>query len=448
MLCTKGLIEKQIAILWYWLEWKSTLQFLLNHKINSKNITVLDKNSDIKTPNNIKNITWTNYNANLDKYDIIFKSAWIPISKELNPYKRKIINQIQFFFDNYKWKVIAITASKWKSTITSLIYSLLINAWYNAKLVWNIWNPVLDEVDLDWKYDYVVVELSSYMLDTLKKKNFISVLWSIFPEHLDRHWNFKKYIKAKLNILKWSEINIINHNTIKDFGLNKIYKNTISYWEKWLFGRKWAYFTENDSNIFSNKNRILEWNHNLDNISAMIAVWFQLWINKKIIQKTIKTFEWLPHRMQKIWIFHWIKFIDDAISTTPESTIQAIKTFWKEINTILLWWTDRWYDFSELVKIIKTNWIKNIVLFPESWKKILATFWTYIKKLNILKTESMERAVDFCIENTTKWKICLLSTASPSYSIWKNFEEKGYLFQQYVKNHKKIAKNNKNKYNR
>ena len=437
MLYSKGLIGKQIAILWYWLEWKSTLQFLLNHKIDSKNITVLDKNTDIKTPKNIKTITWINYNTNLDKYDIIFKSAWIPISKELKPQKKKIITQIQFFFDNYKWKVIAITASKWKSTITSLIYSLLINAWYNAKLVWNIWNPVLDEVDLDWKHDYVVVELSSYMLDTLKKKNFISVLWSIFPEHLDWHWNFQKYARAKLNILKWSETNVINYNTIKTFNLDNLYWKTISYWEKGLFGWKWNYFTENDLNIFSNRDRILEWNHNLDNISAMIAVWFQLWISEKIIQKTIKTFEWLPHRMQKLWIFHWIEFIDDAISTTPESTIQAIKTFWEKIDTILLWWTDRGYDFSELVKIIKKNWIKNIVLFPESGQKILATFWTYKKQLNIFETNSMERAVDFCIRNTTKWKICLLSTASPSYSIWKNFEEKWSLFQQYIKNHKK-----------
>ena len=348
-----------------------------------------------------------------------------------------MITQIQFLFDNYKWTVITITASKWKSTITSLIYSLLINAWYNAKLVWNIWNPVLDEVDLDWKYDYVVVELSSYMLDSLKKKNFMSILWSIFPEHLDRHWNFKKYSQAKLNILKWSEINIINRSTIKDFKLDKIYKNTISYWEKWLFGWRLGQFTENGSDIFSNKDRILEWNHNLDNISAMIAVWFHLWISKKIIQKTIKNFQWLPHRMQKLWIFHWIEFIDDAISTTPESTIQAIKTFWNNIDTILLWWTDRGYDFSELVKIIKKIWIRNIVLFPESWKRILKTFWNHKNKLNIFETNSMERAVDFCIGNTTKWKICLLSTASPSYSIWKNFEEKGTLFQKHIKNYNK-----------
>lgn len=440
MIKVEDLVWKNIAILWYGIEWKSTLNFLINHKINAQNITILDTNTTITPPKNIKKITWNNYDKNLDKYDVIFKSAGIPFSSTLTPYKKQIITQVQFFFDNYKGKVIAITASKWKSTITSLIYSLLINAGYNTKLVWNIWNPVLEEVDFNQKYDYIVIELSSYMLTTLKKKNFISVLGSIFPEHLDRHWNFKNYTKSKLNVLKWSKINIVNHNTIKDFNLNKKFDNIISYWEKWLFGWKWNYFTENDSNIFSNKDRILEWNHNLDNISAMIAVWNQLWISNRIIQNTIKHFQWLPHRMQKLWTFHWIQFIDDAISTTPESTIQALKTFWTTIDTILLWWTDRWYDFHELVKYIKKIWIKNIVLFPESGKKIFETFGSYRNKLNILQTDSMKRAVDFCIETTKKWKLCLLSTASPSYSIWKNFEEKGTLFQEYIKNYNKIWK--------
>lgn len=434
MVDLQSLAWKKIAILWYWVEWKSTLNFLLNNNFPKKDITILDQKELQDIPKWIKKTIWTKYLDNLQNFDIIFKSAWIPISKELKPHKEKIITQIQFFFDNYKGKIIAVTASKWKSTIVSLIYSLLINAWYNTKLVWNIWNPVLDEIDFNTKYDYVVVELSSYMLDTLKKGNFISVLWSIFPEHLDRHWNFKNYTKAKINILKWSEFNIVNQSTIENFKLDESSDNIISYWEKWLFGRKWDYFTENNQNIFSNKDRILEWDHNLDNISAMIAVWTQLWIDNKIMQKTIKSFEWLPHRMQKLWKFHWIEFIDDAISTTPESTIQAIKTFWKEIDTILLWWTDRGYKFSELVKIIKKIWIKNIVLFPESWKRILETFWNHKSKLNIFKTDSMERAVDFCIKNTAKWKICLLSTASPSYSIWKNFEEKWSLFQKYIKN--------------
>jgi UDP-N-acetylmuramoylalanine--D-glutamate ligase len=99
----------------------------------------------------------------------------------------KVVTQVQFFFDHYKGKVIAITASKGKTTMSSLAYELLKNAGYTVKLVGNIGKPVLDEIDFSVAYDFVVIELSSYMLQTLKKQNFISLLGAIFPEHLDWH---------------------------------------------------------------------------------------------------------------------------------------------------------------------------------------------------------------------------------------------------------------------
>jgi len=67
------------------------------------------------------------------------------------------------------------------------------------------------------------------MLSTLKKKNYISVLGRIFPEHLDWHMSFEEYFKAKVNILKGSEYNVVNFDTIEDFDLQKKYKDLISY---------------------------------------------------------------------------------------------------------------------------------------------------------------------------------------------------------------------------
>jgi UDP-N-acetylmuramoylalanine--D-glutamate ligase len=430
MLISK-LKNKNIAILWFGLEWKSTLNFLKKQKINLKNITVLDINKNIKTNIKVKKITWTNYLDNLDKYDIIFKSAGIQIDAKLKKQKNKIITQVQLFFDNYIWKIIAITASKWKSTISSLIYKILKDWWKKVKLVGNIGNPVLDEIDFNKKNDFVVIELSSYMLSCLKKKNYISILWSIFPEHLDRHWNFKNYVKAKLNILNWSEINIVQHETITKYKL--INKNLISYWTKWDYYFKDWFFYYKSKKLFSTKNLKLLWEHNLQNICSAIAVWNIIWIPLNKMQKTISEFEWLPHRMQLVWNYWWIDWIDDAISTTPESTIQAIKTFGEKIDTIFLWWTDRWYNFEELIKIIKKIWIKNIVLFPDSGNKIMKTikakkiFW-----LNIFQTNKMQDAIKFAYQNTHKWKTCLLSTASPSYSLRKNFEEKWDLFKKCI----------------
>jgi len=88
-------------------------------------------------------------------------------------------------------------------------------------LVGNIGNPVLDEIDFIEEYDYVVLELSSYMLDTLKKQNYISVLGSVFPEHLDWHGSFQAYAKAKLNVLNGSQYNVVHWKTIQECKLEE-----------------------------------------------------------------------------------------------------------------------------------------------------------------------------------------------------------------------------------
>jgi UDP-N-acetylmuramoylalanine--D-glutamate ligase len=104
----------------------------------------------------------------------------------------------------------------------------------------------------------------------------------------------------------------------------------------------------------------------------------------------------------------------------------AIKAL-KNVDTIFLGGKDRGYNFSQLEKTIKQYKISNVVLFPDSGKKI------ELKGQRILKTRSMEDAVKFAYKNTPPGKICLLSSASPSYSLWKNFEEKGNQFKKFVK---------------
>lgn len=431
---TTELKKKNIAILGFGLEGKSTLNFLLQQKINFQNITVLDINDNIKTTDKIKNITGKNYLKDLNKYDIIFKSSGVLISKELEPYKNKIITQTQFFFQRYKWKVITITASKGKSTMTTLIYQILKDAGKNVKLVWNIGTPVLDEINEDKIYEYVVYELSSYMLDWLQKQNHISVLGSIFPEHLDWHGSMENYVQTKLNILKGSKVNVVQRETMKKYKIDKMEELPISYGKEGTFTRKNNIFYNGNTPLFPTTERRLLGDHNLENICAAIAVASMVNVPLKSIQQTIKNFKWLPHRMEYVGKYDEIEFYDDAISTTPESTIQAIKTFWKKINTIFLWGTDRGYKFEELVKYLKKYEIKNIVLFSPSGKKI----WELLKKnkeFTILETDIMKEAVEFAFKHTEKWKICLLSTASPSYSIWKNFEEKWDLFKKYVKFH-------------
>jgi len=153
-------------------------------------------------------------------------------------------------------------------------------------------------------------------------------------------------------------------------------------------------------------------------------------VSDEVIKKAIVGFKGLPHRLEYIGEFKGIKFYDDAISTTPESTIVAIQAL-PNTATIFLGGEDRGYDFNELEKILRKSNIKNIVLFPDTGERILKSK----EEFKVLETHSIEEAVKFAFKYTPKGKICLLSTASPSYSLWKNFEEKGDLFQKFIKIH-------------
>lgn len=422
---------KNIAILGFWLEWKSTLNFLLQNNFSFNKLTVLDmKDQPWLESTGVWVETWEHYLDHLSQYDVIFKSAGVPYSEELLPFKDKILTQIQFFFNNYKGKVIAVTASKGKSTMTSLIYTILKDAWFSTKLVWNIWNPVLDEINFKEEYDYVVCELSSYMLECLEKKNYISVLWNIFPEHMDWHGWFDRYVQAKLNILKGSEYNFVLAKTVQEYWLSDKYNNIETYgiWgiSSWSDGQ----FVYNGEVLFSTDDKLLIWEHNVQNISLAIAVALKLGVPIDVVHNTIKNFRGLPHRLELVWEFNWITFYDDAISTTPESTLEALKSFWKRVDTIFLGGTNRGYDFRKLIETVQEYWIQNIVFFPPSWS-IMAKFLQNFKG-RLLYTDRMEDAVAFAFVNTEKGKICLLSTASPSYSVWKNFEEKGNLYKQAI----------------
>jgi UDP-N-acetylmuramoylalanine--D-glutamate ligase len=333
-----------------------------------------------------------------EKYDLAVKTPGISKTKVAISY----VTATNLFFSQINNFTIGVTGSKGKSTTASLIYEILKQAGKKVRLIGNIGNPMLEVLLTDIDPDEIfVIELSSYMLDDIEYSPNIGLLLNLFPEHLDYHNGVDNYYKAKQNIFKYQRP--------EDIAIKPPFEEAIPL----------------------DKDEIpLLGDHNIQNIKAAVKVARLLKIPDIATKKGIKNFKSLPHRIEYIGTYEGIKFYDDAISTTPESTIMAIKAL-TNVGTILLGGEDRGYDFVELEKMLRLHKVKNIVLFPDSGNRILRSK----NGFNIIETKSMEEAVNFAFQNTQKGEICLLSTASPSYSLWKNFEEKGNLFQDLVKNY-------------
>ncbi len=449
----KDLKNKKIAILGFWKEGKSSLNFLQNYGI--QDITVLDKEipEDYNRWENITFISWESYLNNLWDFDYILKSPWVsPFHKKIAPFRDKLISQTQLFFENYRGKVIGITGTKGKSTVSTLLYELLKKAWYDTQLVWNIWNPVLDEIDiLSWEiHDFVVYEMSSYMLQDFVPELYIWFFNNVFPCHLDWHTSLDIYTQAKHNIVKNADYAVIHSEFVSTFQAEEISWKKIYFDDakQYHYNDSWFYIW-NDI-VFWSGQIWLNWDHNKKNISWVIAILDIILQDTKIISEllyqTLPNFMWLPHRIEIIWEHEWIIFVDDAIATTPESTIAAIQSFNQTIQTLFLGWEDSWFKFEALRKNILSSKVQNIIAFPNTSEKIFpeilirdyeVPFEMEIEGriLQFIKTRSMKKGVDFAYKTTFPGRVALLSCAAPSFSLWKNYIEKAHDFVQEVKNY-------------
>lgn len=405
--------EKKVLILGYGKEGQST-EYFLTHNVPSAEIIVADQKND---PNYLKKQT---------ECDLVVKTPGIPGRFITKPYTTGT-NLFHTFLTEHGMKnmIIGVTGSKGKSTTVSLITAILRNAGKTVHLIGNIGTPALDALKQPIGIeDIFVIELSSYQCEDLDWSPHISIITSIFPEHLDYHGGFQEYIDAKKMI-------VANANSADFLVYNPKYKELIKLASSTKL-KTVPFIEKMEFDISSSK---LKGEHNLDNIRGAITVARLYGVSDEISYNTISNFEPLPHRMTDIGTYRGIRFIDDAIATAPEPTMFAVETI-GNVDTIFLGGEDRGLDFTAFAEFIVKSKIKNIVLFPDTGKKIsdlLKQSSSTNKTLNILETRSMEEAVLFAYKYTTPGKTCLLSTASPSYSLWKNFEEKGEEFTRLAK---------------
>ena len=436
--------NKKILILGFGREGKDTL-FFLRKIFPKKPLAIADKNDfksrDEKTKTLLKKSKdidfefGKNYLKNLKKYDIIIKSPGIPpYLPEIKKYLKGggvIASQSEIFLENCPGKIIGVTGTKGKSTTASLIYKILKTAGFKASLVGNIGKPVLSSLLRAGREDVFVYELSSHQLLNIKKSPRIAVFLNIYPEHLDYYPSFKDYFLAKSNITDFQ--------TKSDYFIYNESQKQIKNLAKKSKAKKIPFNPIKVEKIIKTNEIPLKGDFNLVNIKASIAVSKVLGVSDKIIKKAIKNFKPLPHRLEFVGKYKGINFYDDAISTIPQATMAAMEALGNDVETIFLGGFERNIGFTELAQKVLKSKIKNIVFFPTTGKRI----WESIKKAarkervkyspNILFTDSMEKAVRFSYLKTEEGKICLLSTASSSFSIFKDYEEKGDLFKKYVK---------------
>lgn len=353
---------------------------------------------------------------------IIVKTAGCPGRLVPAPYTTSTV----VFFECVKQlgaKIIGVTGTKGKTTTASLIHAMLSQLGGDVRLCGNIGTPMLDSLEGATNQTTFVVELSSYQLAELEVSPHIAVVTNLYNDHTDYHGSIEAYWEAKHNIVRYMSAD----DTV-------VYNPEFAAVKQWTTQSPCKSIEITDiSNVDISKTELLG-EHNKMNVAMAGAVARLEGVSDAQIQTAIDSFEPVPHRLQIVAKKNRITYIDDAIGSNPEATIAGISTLIKEIGPIgclMLGGQDRNYEYWPLMQLISRLAIPYLVLFPETGAKIKA-LKPNSYNVTVFETDNMQAAVLWASVKCPADSICLLSTAAPSYSIWKDFEEKGNLFQQAV----------------
>lgn len=359
-------------------------------------------------------------NPNMDK-TIVIKSPGLPPKFLDIPY----ITSAQIFFElanQIGAKIIGVTGTKGKTTTSALIHKILADAGLDARLCGNggtSFLPSLEDADQNTIF---VAELSSYMLNEITVSPNIAVVTNLYNDHVDWHETLEAYYGAKENIVK--------HQTDKDF---YVYNSNFEMLSNWA--QKYP-TTDLDIATLSQKayQTKLLGDHNQDNIRMCVAVAQLLDVPEDSYLKTIAEFEPVKHRLQLVRVVDKVSYIDDAIASMPDAAIAGIKAATNSVNPIsvlLLGGQDRDYDFMELMQTAADYKIPNLVMFPDTIEKMKDALPNGYYP-NIYETMDMIAAVKWASQKAGHNTTVLLSNGAPSYSLWKDFEDKGSQFQSAV----------------
>ncbi|HRN71068.1 MAG TPA: Mur ligase family protein, partial [Candidatus Woesebacteria bacterium] len=298
--------NKKILIVGYGMEGKATEEFL-KLSIPNLNYAIADVSQG------------EDYLQNQHEFDIAIRSP--SVNKKILTIPHTTSTNI-FFANLTEHITIGVTGTKGKSTTASLIAHILKSSGKEAKVVGNIGNPLITELlHKPPEKTIYVCELSSYQLDDIQYSPHISVIVSLFPDHLNYHGSLEAYFNAKKNL--------ILHAKPEDYYVYNPTFPLLADWVKETQAEAKSYETD-----FIPKSPLLG-QHNKDNMRAAITVCRLFDITDAEIQNAVSIFTPLPHRLEFVGTFNKITFYDDAISTTPESTMAALQSI-PNVKTIFL----------------------------------------------------------------------------------------------------------------
>ncbi len=368
----------------------------------------------------------------------------VPFVKAIEAAGVPIWGEIELAVHFNQARIAAITGTNGKTTTTTLVGEIFKAAQPDSLTLGNIGISFSAHADKTHEGQLISLEIGSFQLETAYSLHpEVAALLNLTPDHLDRHKTFENYAAAKMLITK-------NQNKDNYFVLNfddpevrkrgETLTNVHVIWfshtvepDDGVFVRDGWIIIRNDKGetpvLPLSEIPILGW-HNVENVLAAVAITYYMGIDAKIIRETVKNFSGVEHRIEYVRTLHGVKYYNDSKGTNPDAAIKAIQAMDKP--TLLIGGGyDKRSTYDEWIEAFGGK-VRYLVLLGKTAQAIEDCAMRHGFR-DVIRVNSLEEAVRICYELARPGDNVLLSPACASWDMFKDYEERGRLFKEYVR---------------
>lgn len=356
-----------------------------------------------------------------------------------------IWGEMQLAYHCAKGRMAAITGTNGKTTTTSLTGEIMKSFYDSVFVVGNIGEPFAFHALETTDETVTVAEVSSFMLETMTDFHpNVSAILNITPDHLDRHKTMECYIETKESITKnqkEGDVCVLNYEdpVLREFG--ETLKDIKVVYFSSLRTLKQGFYLKEDEIVYNDGEKEtvivnihdlkLLGRHNHENVMAAVAISMNMGVPLEKIQKVIKEFKAVEHRIEFVTERFGVKYYNDSKGTNPDAAIKGIQAM-NRPTLLIGGGYDKGSSYDEWLNAFDGK-VRYLVLIGQTREKIKEAAERLGVCPNIVLCEDLKEAVEFCAQKAEAGDAVLLSPACASWGQFDNYEQRGDMFKEYVK---------------
>ncbi|TME28651.1 MAG: UDP-N-acetylmuramoyl-L-alanine--D-glutamate ligase [Chloroflexi bacterium] len=357
-----------------------------------------------------------------------------------------VLTEMALFFRLCPATIVGITGTKGKTTTTTLVDRVLSQGSRRVVVGGNIGTAVIQEVDNLRREDIVVLELSSFQLETLGHSPQVAVVTNVLEDHIDHHGTRDAYIAAKKNIVAWQgprDIAVLNLDDPSTVALHTGAASEVRGFSLSLVPKRGAHLDQNGNLVLVSGDRRtvlckaselrVPGRHNVANALAAAIVGDAFDIPADVIGRILREFEGVPRRLETVAEKDGVLWVNDSAATTPAATMSALAAYDRPAIAIL-GGVSKGADFGELARVLALR-ARGAVLIGRAADEIASAIAAADKKgaVEVRRAATLDEAVANAREMARPGDVVLLSPANASFDMFSSADERGEKFAAIVR---------------